>query len=168
MGMHKSKEISESSLAKLSMMMEEVGASADFRRLQSVYLGGQGLSVEEISKIVLYSISHIKRIWTAYFKGGVEALAVKPKGGRHRCNLSLEEEKELIAQYMQAGKNGHILEIGPLHRGLCEKVGRPVAETTAYRLAYRHGWRKIAPRPRHPKQVPMAAQYFKVFFPEDH
>jgi len=168
MGMHKNKELSPADLDRLSMMMEEVGTSADFRRLQSVYLREQGLSVEEIAKIVLYSIAHIKRIWTTYFKEGIEALAVKPRGGRYRCNLSLEEEKELIAQYMQAGEKGHILEIGPLHRGLCEKVGRPVAETTAYRLAYRHGWRKISPRPRHPKQVPIAGQYFKVFFPQNH
>jgi transposase len=168
MGMHKNKELSPAEIDQISLMMGEVVTSADFRRLQSVYLRGQGLSVEEISKIVLYSIVHIKRIWTVYFKGGIEALAVKTRGGRYRCNLSLEEEKELIAQYAQAGENGHILEIGPLHRGLCEKVGRPVAESTAYRLAHRHGWRKIAPRPRHPKQVPMAAQYFKVFFPQDH
>lgn len=167
MGMHKNKELNAADLDQLSLAMEEVVTSADFRRLQSVYLRGRGLSVEEISKIVLYSIAHIKRIWTAYFKGGIEALAVKPRGGRYRCTLSLEEEKELIAQYAQAGESGHILEIGPLHRGLCEKVGHPVAESTAYRLAHRHGWRKIAPRPRHPKQVPVAAQYFKVFFPQD-
>lgn len=168
MGMHKNKKIDEAELEQMSNLMQDVETASDFRRLQCIYLRGKGLNVEEISKIVLYSIGHIKSLWTAYFKGGIKALYVKPRGGRHRFNLSIEEEKELIAQYTNAGENGHILEIGPLHRGVCERVGHPVAETTAYRLAYRHGWRKIAPRPRHPKQVSMAAQYFKVFFPQDH
>lgn len=165
MGMHKKKSLSVKDLEELSKLMEEAESPSDFRRLQSVYLRGKGMDAEEISKIVLYSIGHIKSIWTAYFKGGNKALFIKPRGGRHRFNLSIEEEKKLLAQYAQKGENGYILEIGPLYRALCEKVGHPVAITTAYRLAYRHGWRKIAPRPRHPGQTPMAAQYFKVFFP---
>lgn len=168
MGMHQKKAISEADLERLALLMQEVETSSDFRRLQCLYLRGTGLKAEEISKITLYSVGHIKSIWTAYFKGGIEVLSIKPRGGRHRFNLSVEEEKELIDRYAQLGEKGHILEIGPLYRGLCEKVGRPVAITTAYRLAYRHGWRKIAPRPRHPGQVPMAAQYFKVFFPQNH
>ena len=32
-----------------------------------------------------------------------------------------------------------------------KKVGHPVARFTIYRLLERHDWRKIAPRPRHPK-----------------
>lgn len=165
MGMHKKKSLSAKDLEELSLQMQEAENSSDFRRLQSVYLRGKGMNAEEISKVVLYSVAHIKSIWTAYFKGGNKALCVKPRGGRHRFNLSIEEEEKFLAQHAQKGENGYILEIGPLHRALCEKVGRPVAVTTAYRLAYRHGWRKIAPRPRHPGQIPMAAQYFKVFFP---
>ncbi len=164
MGMHTNKAIKEPDLEKLSLLMQEVETSSDFRRLQCVYLRGQELTAKEVSRITLYSVGHIKSIWTSYFKGGLEALQIKPSGGRHRSNLSIEEEKDLIAHYTSAGENGQILEIGPLYRGLCKKMGRPVALTTAYRLAYRHGWRKISPRPRHPGQVPMAAQYFKVFF----
>jgi transposase len=165
MGMHKSKEIKQPEIDTLVSLMKSAQKASDFKRIQCVYLRAKGFRAEEISGLVQYSVEHVKSLWTAYFKGGVEALVIKARGGRHRFNLSLEEEQVLLTQYTKAGENGNLLEIGPLHKGLCEKVGRPVALTTAYRLAYRHGWRKVAPRPEHPGRNPKAAEYFKVFFP---
>ncbi|MCE5241943.1 MAG: winged helix-turn-helix domain-containing protein [Desulfobacteraceae bacterium] len=40
-------------------------------------------------------------------------------------------------------------------------VGRKVAKTTIYRMLDRHGWRKIMPRPHHPKSDPKAQEGFK-------
>ena len=42
-----------------------------------------------------------------------------------------------------------------------EKLGRTVPLATAYRLLHRHGWRKIAPRPKHPNNDPVAQETFK-------
>ncbi len=126
---------------------------------------GLGFSVEKISQATQYSPDYVKSIWTLYFKGGIEALKIKPRGGRHRSLLPLDEEKELLMHFTHSGKSGTMLEIGPLHKGLCEKVGRKVGVVSAWRLAKRHGWRKIAPRPEHPGRHTKTAQYFKVFFP---
>jgi hypothetical protein len=41
------------------------------------------------------------------------------------------------------------------------KLGRKAHPSTAYRLLHRHGWRKAAPRPGHPKRDPKAAEAFK-------
>jgi transposase len=165
MGMHKSKELKESDLEILTSLMQRVDKASDFKRLQCVYLRSKGLDANQVAALVQYSVEHVKSVWTAYFKGGVEALCVKPKGGRYNFHLSLEEEKELLARHTRAGEKGHMLEIGPLYQSLCKKVGHPVALTTAYRIAHRHGWRKIAPRPEHPSRNPKAAEYFKAFFP---
>lgn len=162
------KNISDEELKIISQLIRTVDEVHDLKRLQCIYLRGLGFPIETIAAITQFSIGHIKRIWTLYFKGGVSALKAKPRGGRHRFNLSLEEEKKLLARYTQTGESGTMLEIAPLYKGLCEKVGRKVGLASAYRLAQRHGWRKIAPRPEHTGRNPKAAQYFKIFFPEDH
>ena len=39
--------------------------------------------------------------------------------------------------------------------------GKAVARSTVYRLLERHGWRKVVPRPRHPKADVAAQAAFK-------
>ncbi|MCB9963970.1 MAG: winged helix-turn-helix domain-containing protein [Rhodospirillales bacterium] len=56
---------------------------------------------------------------------------------------------------------GGILEVSPIHKALCARVGRQVALSTVYDLLHRHGWRKIQPRSRHPKADKEAQADFK-------
>ena len=42
-----------------------------------------------------------------------------------------------------------------------EAVGRKVPNPTVYRMLARHGWRKVAPRPRQPKADPEKMEAFK-------
>jgi winged helix-turn-helix protein len=42
-----------------------------------------------------------------------------------------------------------------------ERISHSVHETTIYRLLRRHGWRKVQPRPRHPKADIAAQEVFK-------
>ena len=41
------------------------------------------------------------------------------------------------------------------------RIGCAVAKSTVYRMLDRQGWRKVAPRPRHPKANPAAQAAFK-------
>ncbi len=160
------KVVSSTDMAKISGLMREAKTASDLRRLQCVYFRGQGIELEDICKLVQYHKKHIKRIWTEYFKNGVNSLITKPKGGRNNANLSEAEEIELLEKHSEKAKDGKIIKITPLHKALCEKLKKDVAISTTYRLAHRHGWRKIEPRPRHPKRDENVAEYFKIFFPE--
>ena len=40
-------------------------------------------------------------------------------------------------------------------------LGRKVPKSTIYRMLARHGWRKVAPRPRHPKSEASAQAELK-------
>ena len=42
-----------------------------------------------------------------------------------------------------------------------KRIGRKLAQSTVYDLLHRHGWRKITPRPRHPKSDLEAIASFK-------
>ena len=46
-----------------------------------------------------------------------------------------------------------------------EQLGKEVAPSTVYRLLDRHGWRKVVPRPRHPKADIAAQAAFKKTAP---
>ena len=46
-----------------------------------------------------------------------------------------------------------------------ERTDKAVARSTVYRLLERHGWRKIVPRPRHPKADVAAQAAFKKTAP---
>ena len=135
------------------------------RRLQAVLFRSQDLSKEAIAGLLNYSTSHIQQIWSQYFKHGIESLLSKEHGGRRRYNLEISEEIALLEKYKRPSGEGNILEIDGIHRELCNIVGKEVSKSSAYRLVKRHGWRKLEPRPRHPKSNEKSSYFFKAFFP---
>lgn len=166
MGLHANKRISTDDLSRIEHLIKTCPLAADVRRLQCIYFRGHfGYNAEEIATLTQFSAGHVRRIWSAYFKDGIDALLTKPRGGRRHCFLDESDEEALLAQHAQAGGEGLIVEIDALHKSLCERVGRSVALSTTYRLAHRHGWRKIAPRPFHVKRHEKQAEYFKIFSP---
>lgn len=143
MGHHRSKTVSSAAMEELALLIKQASNAADVKRLQCVYFRGKGLAAEAISELVGYSVWHVKLVWTQYFQDGAKALLTKPRGGRRRENMSREEEAKLLAAHTESAKKGKLLKIAPLHQSLCKKLGRDVALSSAYRLAHRHGWRKV-------------------------
>lgn len=166
MGQHRGKVITAEVMKELASLLKTASNASDVKRLQCVYFRGKGMDAAEVAEMVQYDVGYVKTVWTQYFKGGVAALVTKPRGGRRRENMSREEEAELLAAHTEKAKEGKLLKIAPLHQSLCKKLGREVALSSAYRLAHRHGWRKVEPRPRHPGRNAKAAEYFKLFFPQ--
>jgi transposase len=166
MGQHFKKIITAEAMTELASFLKATSSAADTKRLQCVYFRGKGLDAEAVAEMVQYDVGYVKAVWTQYFKGGAKAVLTKPRGGRRRENMSQEEEAALLAAHTESAKEGKLLKIAPLHQSLCKKLGREVALSSAYRLAHRHGWRKLEPRPRHPGRNAKAAEYFKLFFPK--
>ncbi len=153
-------------MQELSSLLKMASSAADVKRLQCVYFRGKGFDAEAIAELTQYSVWHVKLVWTQYFKSGATSLLAKPRGGRRHENMSKEEESELLAAHTESAREGKLLKIAPLHQALCKKLGKEVALSSAYRLAHRHGWRKIEPRPHHPGRNAESAEYFKLFFPK--
>jgi|TARA_B100001250_G_C19720990_1_gene753798 transposase len=163
MGYHTTKCISEDDLSRIEDLIKTSTLAADTKRLQCIYFRSRGYSVEEIGNLTQFSTGHVRRVWSAYFKEGIEGLLTKPRGGRNHYFLDESDEAALLSQHTEAGSEGLIVEIDALHRSLCERVGKRVALSTTYRLAHRHGWRKIAPRPFHVNRDAKQAESFKFF-----
>ena len=106
-------------------------------------------SAQQIADMVGFDVP--VRNLSAFLRDGEAALKLSGKGGRYHAYLTEEEEASWLEGFRDAGENGGILEVGRIQAAFEEKVGRKVAKSTVYDLLHRHGWRKITPRPRHPK-----------------
>jgi transposase len=58
-------------------------------------------------------------------------------------------------------EKGGILEASRVKAAYEQVLGRKVPKSTIYRMLARHGWRKVVPRPRHPKSDASAQAEFK-------
>jgi len=82
-------------------------------------------------------------------------------GGRRRETMSCEEEAAFLDPWEEQASSGGVLVVPPIHAALEQKVGRPVAASTVYRILARHGWRKVEPDTCHPNRDPQAQDEFK-------
>ena len=97
----------------------------------------------------------------AYDHGGIKALKPKPNGGRKHENMTLAEEKALLACFAKAAGAGEMLNIHDLKAAYEKRIGHATSDSTLYNLLHRHGWRKLMPRPFHPKRDLAAQNAFK-------
>jgi transposase len=142
--------------------MRSASTVEEFQRYQSIHLRvSAGLDVAAIAAATGLAESTIHNLHSRVRREGLEAASTKGRGGRYRSYLSVEEEKELLAKMEPQAKRGGMIEVSKMHRALEEKVGGSVAKNTVYQLLHRHGWRKIAPRPKHPKGDVAAQEAFK-------
>ena len=51
--------------------------------------------------------------------------------------------------------------VAPLQEKVAERLGKPVAQSTIYRMLARNGWRKLTPDTAHPQGNPSAREDWK-------
>ena len=131
------------------------------QRIQMVLLRESGMSQPAIAEAMGVSLSTVNRAHMAYDKGGIKALKPKPSGGRKRENMTLAQEKALLARFAKAAGAGEMLNIHDLKAAYEKAIGHQTSNSTVYNLLARHGWRKLMPRPFHPKRDIAAQNAFK-------
>lgn len=143
-------------------MLARTKTKADFRRVQCVWLRGKlGLSNEQIAVAVGWSANTV-RVWhSRYLRHGEDVLVGAGRGGRRHAYLKPEEEASLLESFIEQAERGGILVVAEIKAAYEDAIGHSVPKSTVYRMLARHGWRKVAPRPRHPKGNPAAQEAFK-------
>src|SRR5947199_8252954 len=129
--------------------------------IQMVLLREDGKTQPQIAELTGVSLSTVNRAHMAYDNGGVNALRPKPSGGRIRENMTLQEEKALLARFAKAAGAGELLNIHDLKAAYEQAIGHATSDSTVYNLLHRHGWHKLMPRPFHPKRDLAAQDAFK-------
>jgi len=92
---------------------------------------------------------------------GVAAIETPGKGGgdgnisrwkKRRNSSLLFSRKPSVGTSLRWGRSGTLY---------AQRIGHEVNDSTMYRLLHRHGWRKVMPRPRHPKSDLETQERFK-------
>lgn len=115
----------------------------------------------EIALHVGVSKGFVRKVIQQYNRQGEIGLSTPGKGGRHNCYLSWQQEKQLIEPFKEKARRGQVATAIQIKLAYEKECGFSVHKTTIYRLLERHQWRKIVPRPSHPKKDQNAIDEFK-------
>ena len=112
-----------------------------------------------------WSTATVHVMHSRWAKEGASIFDVRARGGRHHQYLTPEQEQELLTPFVERAQAGGMLTVTEVQQAYRERSGKEVARSTIYRLLGRHGWRKVVPRPRHPKADLAAQSAFKKTAP---
>lgn len=155
----------EGTAERLKMLLKQAKSKSEFQRIQAVYLRvATSMTPEEIAVALAWHPGTVRNIHSAFLRSGESAFQVSSRGGRHRENLSLAEENELLDQFLNIASDGGVIVVSSIKATYEKKLGHRVPKSTVYRMLARHDWRQIVPRPRHPKSDTFAQEAFKKTF----
>jgi transposase len=156
----------EGAAERLAALLQEANSKADYQRIQCVWLrAALGLRAAQIAVALGWQVGSVRQIHSDYLRQGEDVLWGKPLGGRHRQNLTLEQERELLTPFLEQAAAGGVLVVAPIQAAYEAAVGRPVHHSVVYRALPRQGWRQIMPRPKHPKASEEVREAFKKTYP---
>jgi transposase len=143
---------------RLAERLKRANSHSEYQRIQCVLIRATlGSSAAEIAQLLGWSTATVHVLHSRWAKEGEAIFEVRERGGRRHQYLTPEQEQELLAPFVQRAEAGGMLTVAEVQQAYRERSGRQVARSTIYRLLERHGWRKLVPRPRHPK-ADVAAQ----------
>ena len=136
-----------------------------FQRWQVIFImSTRKYSADEVSGLVGVTKGTVYQWVHIYNHKGPDALIMRGRGGRTGGLLTWEEEESLLDEIREEAIRGLVVIVQPIRKYVERKVGRAVSKDYAYDLLHRHGWRKVSPRPEHPKVNKEKQEEFKKNF----
>jgi len=145
-------------------LKQQMKASADreqFQRWQAIFLTSKGLTSAVVADYVGTTKGTVHQWVYQYNHHGPNGMLLQGRGGRRFGLLTLEEERDLLEQARSKAEQGRILTAYALTDHIEKKTGKVVSGDYLYDVLHRHGWRKVMPRPRHPKANKEKQEEFK-------
>ncbi len=152
--------ISEEELQQAIKLRDEATTATELRKAMTVILMAR-LSLDPNSVAELLGTSRCTTFRDRLDVRNQDDPQKGSWGGRRRFTLTMDQEREFLAQWEAKAKSGSVLAVPPIHAALIERLGRTVAPSYTYRLLARHGWRKVQPDTKHPKSDQAAQEEFK-------
>jgi transposase len=147
----------------MRVLLREAKDVAEQRRIQAVLMrASDALPPVKIAELTGLSVHSVRVIHSRFMRDGEASLVGRPgRGGRRHALLSEAEATALLASHAPAAAQGGIVVANVFKRDYERLVGHKVSVSSVYRLLAKAGWRKVTPRPSHPKKDPAAEAAFK-------
>jgi len=156
----------KATIARLANGLKHADSHSQYQRIQCVLIRATlGSSAAQIAELLGWSTATVHVMHSRWAKEGDSIFEMRGRGGRHHQHLSAEEEALVLAPFIAQARSGGMLKVAQIQQAYEQKAGKEVAPSTIYRLLDRHGWRKVVPRPRHPKADVAAQGAFKKTAP---
>ena len=144
----------EDQLESARALLRTAKTADELRAAQAVLLPLElGLSLEQTAKAIGRSVGATCHLRTRYCKvARREREAPRSKRElRNRANATVAREAQILDEVLADAMCGGVVVVPPLKEKVEERLGKPVALSTIYRMLARNGWRKLAPDTAHPK-----------------
>ena len=149
-------------VAKARHTVKTTRSLDDFRSALAVLLPAKvGLTLDETAKMLGVGTATINRLQSRLQVGRTASSGKRNWGGRRKSLLTAEEEVDFLKPWAEQARDAGLLVLSPIRAALAERVGHPVKASVVWRLLARHGWRKVAPDTRHPKNDPRVMKAWK-------
>ena len=151
-------------IASARELLRAAKTADELRTAQAVLLPLElGLSLEQTAKAIGRSVGATCNLRTRYCKvARHERAAPRSKRElRNRANATLDREAKILDEVLEGAMRGGVVVVPPLKEKIAERLGKPVALSTIYRMLARNGWRKLAPDTAHPQGNPSAREDWK-------
>ena len=122
------------------------------RQLKVLMLRYEGKSNPEIAEKLDISTDRISHVVSEFKRDGLEEF-IRVKYTGHNWNMSYEEEQAILDRFTEQAEAGRIITVKEIKAVFEERLGRDTGRGYIYMLLARHKWRKIKPRPKHPKRA---------------
>jgi transposase len=132
-----------------------------YRRWQIILLFASGTDIKSIPAIVQVSLVTVYKIIHRFNDGGPESMETKPRGGRQWGKTTLAKEREILDELISDSTKGLVVTAKMVKIKVEETLQKPVSIWYAYNMLERQGWRKVVPRPVHPKADKEKQEEFK-------
>ena len=153
-------------VARLAERLKRAASHAEYQRIQCVLIRATlGSSASQIAQLLGWSTATVHVMHSRWGKEGDAIFDLRARGGRRNQHCSPEQEQALLAPFVERAQAGGMLTVQEIQQAYERQLGVAVAPSTVYRLLDRHGWRKVVPRPKHPKADEAAQAAFKKTAP---
>ena len=149
-------------VTKAKRTVKETDNLDEFRSALAVLLPAEvGLSLEVTASMLGVGTASVNRMQKRLESGTASSSRRRNWGGRRHSLLTFDEEVEFLKPWAEQAREAGILVLSPIRAALAQRIGHPVKASVVWRLLARHGWRKVAPDTRHPKNNPAVMQAWK-------
>ena len=120
------------------------------RRLRVLMLRYEGLRDQEISEKLDIHKKSVSAMCMRYMREGLTEY-IRNKYTSHNRLLSEEQESEILEGFRKAAEAGQQITAAEIKKAFDKACGKDTGKVYVYSVLKRHNWRKVMPRPKHPK-----------------